>query len=428
MSRLHAPEVNADVFCLANIAPAMSIGGTVVNPHLDPLRSALEEKGLRTLCCYYDSKDLVEANHALPAVSIEWTAEAARLSAQYRPWVQKQAREVLGPSFRLAKVEGLEISTDMPALVQRISLSLALRDIYTRIFEKNRSIRMLLLSNYYNPHGWAAIASARAAGILSADVQHGVQGSFHHAYGWPEASPKEWNVLPDLFLCWSKAEQYNLNSWQATRARSMEIGPGIYQLDRLFVDDPNLSPRMEAVAAEYRRQRRAVNLLLADERARGREVAGLFLQYVEDRDWVSALRAQLPAHVALWVRHHPGARRLTAVPVQSDDRGVTVIDEFPLAAIIESVDLVLTGYSSVGLEAAHLSRPVVAYSPLAEKFLEPICRATGFVKADSEPSPLASAILSTLRGLHAVSSSAPLPPIGQVADKLLSRASAMNRA
>jgi hypothetical protein len=425
--RTPTPKLDANIFCLANIAPALSIAGTLVNPHLDPLRDAFERKGLHTLTSYYDNS--VDVDHAFPVVSIEWKAEAARLSRRYRSQFQEQVKDALAPAFREAEAEQLEILPEISALIERISLTLALRDIYARLFEQNRRMQALLLTNYYNPHGWAAIAAARAAGIFSVDVQHGVQGPFHHAYGWPEASSAGWNLLPDLFLCWSQAEQANLDSFAATRGRSLTIGPGIYQLDRLLAGGEGVSsPRIETVSREYQRDRSAVHRIGAEERAQDRKVVGLFLQYIENRDWVSALRAQLPADTALWVRHHPGARRLTAVPVQPDTPGVAVVDAFPLAVIIENADLVVTGYSSVGLEAAHLGRPVVAYSPLAETFLEPSCRSTGFVAAGPDPSALADAVMSALREPHGGRVSALLPPIDEVADTLLLRASAMKRA
>src|SRR5262249_18009723 len=60
----------------------------------------------------------------------------------------------------------------------------------------------------------ALVAACRQLGVLSVDLQHGVQGESHVAYGaWSVMPAQGWELLPDRFWVWSESEVAAIRKW-----------------------------------------------------------------------------------------------------------------------------------------------------------------------------------------------------------------------
>lgn len=67
---------------------------------------------------------------------------------------------------------------------------------------------------YYGIEGMAFNLSCRRNGIPSVDIQHGVQGDFHRAYGqWNRVPPNGYELLPSIFWVWSETEARAIEKW-----------------------------------------------------------------------------------------------------------------------------------------------------------------------------------------------------------------------
>ena len=67
---------------------------------------------------------------------------------------------------------------------------------------------------YYGSIGMAFDLACREFGIPSFDIQHGVQGSLHAAYGrWLRLPVNGYELLPSFFLCWSQKEKSVIEEW-----------------------------------------------------------------------------------------------------------------------------------------------------------------------------------------------------------------------
>ncbi len=68
---------------------------------------------------------------------------------------------------------------------------------------------------YYSNIGMAFNLACYEKGIPSIDIQHGVQGDMHPAYGsWSKVPPDGYELLPNKFWCWSKKEVETINAWR----------------------------------------------------------------------------------------------------------------------------------------------------------------------------------------------------------------------
>jgi hypothetical protein len=74
--------------------------------------------------------------------------------------------------------------------------------------------KLVLLVSYYSDRGMALIKACKDLGIKTADIQHGIQGELHAAYGnWLDLPLNGYNTIPDTFLVWSEDEaMLNKNS------------------------------------------------------------------------------------------------------------------------------------------------------------------------------------------------------------------------
>lgn len=407
------PEFDCKALFLANTAPAMNVDGVLLNPHIDPLRIALEARGVTTLTAYYDDCHLGPT--AMKSIGL--SGILAR-----RPKIPFEARDFFSLNELLTSYTsspGLRYSIKPETIMKRVAQVLSLREFYGRILDRNRSIRHLFLTNYYGPHGWAAIGAAKARGIPSTDIQHGVQGRFHHAYSWPEIREKVPDCLPDHYLCWAEEDVRNLDQYFPTRGKATLIGPGHLQLEHLAVTVATERQPSVGGLTDYRRLHNELQRQASHYRSAGKLIACLFLQYKEGSEWLIKLRAALPDDIELWIRRHPGLRRLQQAPIAL--AGICYVDDYPLSAVLRMIDVAVMGYSSVGREAAHVGCPVVAYSPIAKQFLEAECTATGFTLVDQNPEAVAAAIAATPKPQRKLER--PLPDLDKIAEFVIDKRS-----
>ena len=86
--------------------------------------------------------------------------------------------------------------------------------------------KMVLIVSYYSDRGMALIKACNDLGIHTADIQHGMQGTYHAAYaGWNKISSRGYNTIPKSFLVWSDNEAFVIDQWaQKTGHRAIVIG------------------------------------------------------------------------------------------------------------------------------------------------------------------------------------------------------------
>lgn len=413
-------QTEAEVLCLANSAPAIRVGGHVLNPHLDPLRVAFEKVEIDTVTAYYDVSYQSGLRFAMPSIGLA----TETLSARSMPSLLSRSdklRTILKPLEAVLARYGLRGDA---GLFGRVMSTAALAEYYFNFFARSPKLRGLLLTNYYNPHGWAAVAAAARLGIPSADVQHGVQGPYHHAYSWPEISGRVPNTLPQYYLCWTEEDVANLRQHVGWGDKAMLAGPSCFQLDALASRKEKMAGPASEALERYRSGAAEIFHQAEAERASGRTIVGLFMQYKEEVQWLHALRRHLPDAIALWVRRHPGVRNRGRMPSPPEIKGVRYVDHIPLAPLLQSIDLVVTGYSSVGIEAAHAGIPVISYSEMSEFFFGHICRENGYHTSSDNPGILASAIASQTTGRSGGPRPRRLPEMDEVRDWLECRLAA----
>ncbi|MCM0083486.1 hypothetical protein L4X63_18020 [Geomonas sp. Red32] len=117
------------------------------------------------------------------------------------PWFQELAAFSAAVSGRYRNWH--EVQADIIYL-QKLSL----------VFEKwlrATGAKLLVSVCWYGLDVMAATLAARRVGVVTVDLQHGVQGRDHHGYsGWAKVPPVPYEVVPDLFWCWGEEQKRTL--------------------------------------------------------------------------------------------------------------------------------------------------------------------------------------------------------------------------
>src|SRR5436190_1412246 len=87
---------------------------------------------------------------------------------------------------------------------------------YAAIFAswlRDARARALFVVCWYDTLAMGATMAAKRLGLVTVELQHGIQGPTHFAYaGWQRAPKGGYEVLPDLFWCWGQANVDQLAS------------------------------------------------------------------------------------------------------------------------------------------------------------------------------------------------------------------------
>jgi hypothetical protein len=94
----------------------------------------------------------------------------------------------------------------------------AIAKYFKRILMKTKP-RIVFVTCYYSTESMALILACHQMGIPSIDIQHGLQGDLHIAYGrWNRLPEKGYGLLPTIFWCWSELEASTIKRWSRDSA------------------------------------------------------------------------------------------------------------------------------------------------------------------------------------------------------------------
>jgi hypothetical protein len=233
--------------------------------------------------------------------------------------------------------------------------------------------KLVFLVSYYGIEGYSLVKACKELRIPTVDLQHGVQGPLHPAYGRFTGIPSSgYELLPNYFWIWSSQEAGVITAWNSgCEEHHKAIVGGNPWLDRWLDGDSEAVRRHDARVRELQERTTAKRHVLVTLQT------GLSLD-----DFLEPLIRL--AHLAgpdwrWWIRLHPGMQGYGAAVVRKlNDRKMVNFDvenasSLPLYALLRQMDLHVTYSSSVVLEAAHFGVPSVVCSEVAkELFAEQI--------------------------------------------------------
>lgn len=289
---------------------------------------------------------------------------------------------------RLAARGLARLGSDPSALQWRVRRIRRYADFFGTILDVAQPSVVFMVS-YYWSGGMAMSLACRGRGIPTIDLQHGVQGALHGAYGrWRRIPRTGYELLPQIFWCWSEVEAKAIQEWNATVADHHRPVLG---------GNPWLSEWMkEGTDLVVPHDRRIRSLMGA--KAKRHILVTLQSGFTHQgvlADLLQAMRDS-PDDWQWWVRLHPvdvdKRSHVRGLLERSKVRNFTLeaSTDLPLYALLRQMDVHVTHSSSTVLEAETFSVPSVLVSQYGvERYPEQI-RSGWAVSASSSHQILAA--------------------------------------
>ncbi|MBS3918870.1 MAG: hypothetical protein KG012_08285 [Deltaproteobacteria bacterium] len=256
-------------------------------------------------------------------------------------------------------IESKELRIFLPTL-RRIKDEVILTVNYAGFFERVlKEIRpqLAFVVSYYNIGGMAFNLACRKAGVISADIQHGLQGNLHWAYGrWNNMPETGYELLPKFFWVWSDFEAEAIREWSSrvSEWHRPNVSGNLF-LDLWRSSESEMVKYYDNKIGNFKRNKRhLIHVLYTVGYEENEKLATIF----------DTMR-QTESSCFWWLRVHPGKLRerdvfKKLVRENGISNGeVDLATNLPLYALLRQLDLHLTFYSSSVLEAKDLGVPSI---------------------------------------------------------------------
>jgi hypothetical protein len=345
-----SPAAPADVLVITDAVSTTRMNGRLYDVLGDPLRELATAAGC-SVNTWYVTYARAEPRYTVGSL-VQWRLDLSQVLRLFKPGrrdsrVSMPAYDAFLEEVRNAGLPDAAVSSvRMAGLARRVeSMSLTMEN-----WMKRSLPRIAFVNCYYSLEGFAAVLACKRLGILCVDVQHGVQGPLHVAYGaWSGVPAEGYELLPDRFWCWSESEMQTIEAWAGKpAARHAPIAGGNPWLD-MWLDGqaPMVAAADRQLHALVRQDRPAVLVTL---------------QWgMTDDVFLSPLMDLMEASLGRWtwiLRLHPVMRaqapRIRTLLASRRLSDVLVDDssQFALPALLRRADVHLTHNSSTVLEAA----------------------------------------------------------------------------
>lgn len=240
------------------------------------------------------------------------------------------------------------IAPNLARIRRHTSLVLAFSRYFEDLLERVRP-RICFLVSYYWLVGYGLLLACKRKGIPSVDIQHGVQGAMHFAYGgWSKVPPQGYELLPGYFWCWTQDEVAVIRKWtDATKGVHRPVAGGNLFLNLWKSRGPSFVNRFDDVLL----QKTAV--LGSDKQVLVTLQPGLLTEGLTQA-LLSAIKSTVDS-LQWWLRLHPGMLRerenVREVFGHFANVDIDTATDVPLYALLRHMSVHVTHSSSTVLEA-----------------------------------------------------------------------------
>ena len=255
---------------------------------------------------------------------------------------------------------------------------------------------------WYAVENMAIAQAAHELGIPCTDVQHGVQGPAHFAYGsWMAMPSTGCSTIPSHFWCWDAGSADNIRSWAPAGHHRAFVGGAPW------IEEHGLAPGQRTSGALR---------VLVTLQPVARPIPAVLTEAIR----------QMGNGCHWTIRTHPRAAEQAEQARQwAKEEGllpwITVegAEAEPIGSSLAGTDVHLTLYSSVALEASLCGVPTIALDPLAGDLFPDLLGNGSLVIRTSSEALVAELARTPANGMHRTT----LPPLRERVQGFLARTS-----
>lgn len=349
---LHDPKQNshfndgqADVVFLVHSRSRILLEDKWYIKNCDPFVEEFERLGLRTFTLEYAPDYHYKVPRYNSSMYIQMQLDWVRIKNHFQRTKTKLAVEMKDYEEFVQYLENQDIL--VPA-VQEICKNVVyirrLAHYYKNILSRLNA-RLGMAIYYYGSQGMAFNLACEELGIPSVDIQHGVQGEMHRAYGrWLSVPRHGYELLPEYFWCWSNSEAGIIQEWSDKNEGPHQAiaGGNLWLNEWKKGDNQLLKNYIEKISPATGDPIQVLVTLQPD-------------RYLPDF-LVEAIK-QSSSGIKWWVRLHPrmlSEREHVRNKLESEGMNNVSLDEatnLPLHALLSVADIHVTEWSSTVLEA-----------------------------------------------------------------------------
>jgi hypothetical protein len=357
-----------DVLFHTVIQDRVLIDGTYYNRLCDPIIDQLKNQRLRTMV--FESSPL-PIRHKYPRFSKTKYIQHYLTWSRVRSYVKLRLFGRSNFSASLSGYEQLkeylfnkyEISIwNIGKINEQTDLLFSLKNFYRKLIQKT-SAKLAIITMYYSVDGMAFVLACKEEGLIVCDMQHGVQGDYHVAYGlWNKVPEKGYAVLPRYFLCWSDYEAKAIEKWNSS-VRSFH-SPVI--IGNPFIKKWKNENDLHVV--HYDKIIKEIKV-----KSPGSRHILYTLQDYSIPEWLINAISESADNCFWWIRMHPEQIQYSSITTKLlNDAGIANFNladasVLPLYALLRNMDIHVTAWSTTILEALEFDIPSIIVDKLGEE-------------------------------------------------------------
>ncbi|MGD1842033.1 MAG: hypothetical protein ACFB0B_14230 [Thermonemataceae bacterium] len=243
---------------------------------------------------------------------------------------------------------GITYPVTEEVLVEQLERILLYKKHFVRML-KQFNPRLIFLCCFYHDYAFALTLAANECGIKVVELQHGQQGAYHFMYShWHQYPAEGYEVIPQLFWMWSKANVARIEQWAGKSKRHRVVVGGNPWLG-YQVHHPLKNEKHKQLTSSLQKYKKVV--LVA-------------LQFSTIPDYLLEAM-QTRTDIYWFIRLHPRFlhEKSKVVEILSDvpsqHYNIEEANKLPIYTLFKLIDVQITCWSTVAYEALAFDVPTI---------------------------------------------------------------------
>ncbi len=251
--------------------------------------------------------------------------------------------------------------------------------------------------SYCSADAMGLIRACRKLGILTIEIQHGVQGSEHMAYHhWARLPEQGYDTLPEIFWTWGEDEKRNIDSWANSRPEAHRAMVGGNPCLHIY-DQNGLCSTHSNKTLLKKTEEQALNVLFTAQAFDS--LPDFFIETIRQTpNWKWWIRI----HPQYWEMEEPLRKQLEVNNLAN--AVISTSSELPLIGLLEQCDVHVTEFSSSVLEAQTCGVASVVINPSAVNLFKELIDSEQVVYANSTELLISAIKLQEKKKIHDIQS------------------------